>query len=203
VSLSLVVCVSLSQCLSLSQCVSESAGSTRTTGDATFEDISIVTTVDKASPKLALACVEGKNFDKVDIHLTRGDSPTTYYAYELTNVQVVSFEVNGVEPSPDVPTENLSLNYEEIKVLYTEFDPSSGEPTKISGYECNLDKKGNECNEVDIPIVPTPASFDTNTALEIPEWFNTNLEWYKSGLISELEMYDNIFYLLDKEIIHT
>jgi len=46
----------------------------------------------------------------------------TYYAYELKNVLVTSYSVGGSGQSDDVPMEQFSLNYEEIKVTYTEND---------------------------------------------------------------------------------
>ena len=44
----------------------------------------------------------------------------TYYAYELKNVQVTSYQVGGNPESR--PQEQMSLNFEEIKVTYTECD---------------------------------------------------------------------------------
>ena len=46
----------------------------------------------------------------------------TYYAYELKNVQVVSSTISGAVQSDDVPVEEITLNFEEIKVTYTEND---------------------------------------------------------------------------------
>jgi type VI protein secretion system component Hcp len=44
----------------------------------------------------------------------------TYYKYELTNVMVTSYSISGT--GDDIPMEDFSLNYEEIKVTYTEND---------------------------------------------------------------------------------
>ena len=46
----------------------------------------------------------------------------TYYRYELKNVLVTSYSVSGAAQSEDVPSEDFSLNFEEIKVTYTEND---------------------------------------------------------------------------------
>ncbi len=100
-------------------------GSTRRRGDVVLEDIVCMKELDKCSPKLAESVCTGKVFPKVDIQITASYTDSgrvTYYAYELKNVQVVSYNVSGSGQSEDVPAEQVSLNYEEIKVTYTECD---------------------------------------------------------------------------------
>jgi type VI secretion system Hcp family effector len=114
-----------------------------------LEDIVIVRQIDKASPKLAEAICKGTVFPKVEIHLTGPSEGSTcegtFYAYELTNVLITSYKVTGsnplayalIAPAPDTllpysgpfvvqavdaPMEEVSLNFEEIKVTYTECD---------------------------------------------------------------------------------
>jgi type VI secretion system secreted protein Hcp len=98
-------------------------GSTRRGGDVQFEDVHVDKEVDKSSPKLAEAVAKGKVFAKVEIDITASYTDAarvTYYRYELKNVQVTSYQVGG---SPEQrPHESLSLNFEEIKVTYTEMD---------------------------------------------------------------------------------
>ena len=53
---------------------------------------------------------------------TTDEGRVTYYAYELKNVMVTSYNIGGDGQSESVPTENFSLNFEEIKVTYTECD---------------------------------------------------------------------------------
>ncbi|MEX0763521.1 MAG: type VI secretion system tube protein Hcp [Dehalococcoidia bacterium] len=115
-------------------------GAARRRGAPVLEDIIVTKELDKSTPKLAEAIVNGRTFPTVEIHLTRnlGDGvSTTYYAYELKNVRVTSYNIgntrqNDLTPSglphvrtassSGVPTEELSLNFEEIKVTYTEID---------------------------------------------------------------------------------
>ncbi|MDX2451176.1 type VI secretion system tube protein Hcp [Desulfosarcina sp.] len=104
-------------------------GATRRRGDTILDDIGITKELDKSSPKIAEAVCKGKVFPKVEIHLTASYTDAgrvTYYAYELTNAQVLSYNISGSGQSEAVPTEDLSLNFEEIKVTYTEAD-SKGE----------------------------------------------------------------------------
>jgi type VI secretion system secreted protein Hcp len=102
-------------------------GSTRRRGDVVLDDIGLVKELDKSSPKLAEAVCKGKVFPKVEIHVTASYTDAgriTYYAYALKNCQVVSYDVSGSGQAEDVPMENLSINFEEIKVTYTENDAS-------------------------------------------------------------------------------
>ena len=100
-------------------------GPTRRRGDVVLEDVQVVKELDKSSPKIAEAVCKGKVFPKVQIHVTASYTDSgrqTYYAYELKNVQVTSYDISGHGQSEEVPVENFSLNFEEIKVTYTEWD---------------------------------------------------------------------------------
>ena len=100
-------------------------GATRRRGDVILDDITVAKELDKASPKIAESVCKGKVYPKVEIHLTASYTDSgrvTYYAYELTNVLVTSYNVSGSGQSEDVPVEDFSLNFEEIKVTYTEND---------------------------------------------------------------------------------
>jgi type VI secretion system secreted protein Hcp len=126
-------------------------GTTRRTGEVIFDDIVIIKQIDKSSPKLAEAICKGKVFTKVEIHLTGPSEGSTcqgtFYAYELKNVMITSYTVSGSNPlayalvalAPDItmpstgpfivqavdaPLEEVALNFEEIKVTYTECDSS-------------------------------------------------------------------------------
>ena len=100
-------------------------GVTRRRGDVVLEDIMCSKQMDKSSPKLAEAICNGKVFPKVQIHVTASYTDggrVTYYAYELKNVIVSSYQVSGSGQSESVPSDQFSLNFEEIKVTYTEND---------------------------------------------------------------------------------
>ncbi len=98
---------------------SVAAGATQPRTSLTHDDFVLTKSVDKASPKLAEAVCKGKVFPKVEIDLTAtyGGSRATYMKYELKNVRVTSYSVNA-SGSGDVPVENFSLNFEEVKVSY-------------------------------------------------------------------------------------
>jgi type VI secretion system secreted protein Hcp len=117
-------------------------GATRRRGNVVFEDIVVVKELDKASPKLAEAVCKGKVFPKVEIHLTRSNTNTglvTYYTYELNNVLIVGYRIGGGGYSENIPTEEISLSFEEIKVTYTETD-ERGVPRGNVVYEWRVEE---------------------------------------------------------------
>ena len=100
-------------------------GTARRRGDVILDDISVAKLLDKSSPKIAEAVCLGRVFPKVEIELTASYTDAgrvTYYRYELKNVLVTSYSVSGAAQSEEVPAEDFSLNFEEIKVTYTEND---------------------------------------------------------------------------------
>lgn len=104
---------------------SGATGATRRRGDVILEDIRVTKELDKASPKIAESVCKGKVFPKVEIHLTASYTDAgrvPYFKYDLKNVLVTSYNVSGSAQSEAVPTEDFSLNFEEIKVTYTEAD---------------------------------------------------------------------------------
>ena len=105
-----------------------------------FDDIRIVKIIDKASPKLAEAVCMGSVFPTVEIHVTASDlgsGRSTYLAYELGNVLATSYAFGGAAQSEDVPCEEVTLSFEEIKMTYTEFD-TTGKPKGNVEYSWTL-----------------------------------------------------------------
>jgi len=101
------------------------------TGGRHHEPITVTKSIDKASPKLQEASTSGKMFPKVVIEYEEsGDGRTTYLKYELKNVMITSYSMGG-GAAGDVPMEEFSLNYKEIKVTYTkDKDTSKDKPRR-------------------------------------------------------------------------
>jgi type VI secretion system secreted protein Hcp len=99
-------------------------GQTRRRGVATVEDVVCTKEYDKASPKLAESVCTGKVFPKVEIHntATYAENRATFLKYELKNVLVTSQNVSAAGGGDAVPTESFSLNFEEVKQTYVEYD---------------------------------------------------------------------------------
>jgi type VI secretion system secreted protein Hcp len=109
-------------------------GQTRRRGVATVEDVVCTKEYDKSSPKLAEAVCLGKIFPKVEIHntTTYGDgNRAVFMKYELKNVMVSSHNVSAAGHGDAVPTEQMSLNFEEVKQTYVEYDAKGGKKGNV------------------------------------------------------------------------
>jgi type VI secretion system secreted protein Hcp len=107
-------------------------GSENANKPAAFDEITIVKTIDKASPRIAEAVCKGQVFRTVEIHLTAssGAQDVTYFAYELRNVKITSYLVYAAADSQDVPQEQITLSFEQLKAAYTELDSSGNSKSR-------------------------------------------------------------------------
>ena len=98
-----------------------------TAGKANVQDISITKYVDAASPNLALACCNGKHYDKALLTVRKaGEKPVEYLKITMKEVIISSYSTGG-SGGEDRLTENVSLNFAEYKTVYTPQDPT-GKP---------------------------------------------------------------------------
>jgi type VI protein secretion system component Hcp len=87
-------------------------------GAGSLKEFQITRQVDKASPKLALACANGTHFKQATITLRKaGSKPQTYLKYTLTNVIISAYQTGGSGHNV-TPTESLSLNFTKIQISY-------------------------------------------------------------------------------------
>lgn len=109
-------------------------GQSRRRGAVTVEDVVVTKEYDKSSPKLAQAVCEGKVFAKVEIHdtATYGDgNRAVILKYELKNVMVSSHSVMAHSDGDAIPLETMSLNFEEVKQTYVEYDAKGGKKGNV------------------------------------------------------------------------
>ena len=109
-------------------------GQTRRRGVVTVEVVVITKEYDKSSPKLAESVCLGKVFPKVEIHdtTTYGDgNRAVFLKYELKNVMVSSHNVSAAGGGDAVPHESVSLNFEEVKQTYVEYDAKGGKKGNV------------------------------------------------------------------------
>jgi type VI secretion system secreted protein Hcp len=91
-------------------------------GKVSMQDLHFVKQTGKSSPKLLLACCQGKHLPAVQLEVTRPSGEggqNSYLRYKLENVMITSYQVSGDGGS--APTESLSLNF--TKITYTQFVP--------------------------------------------------------------------------------
>jgi len=98
-----------------------SSGSTRQRSSVTCGDVVVVKELDSSTTKLIDAICDGTSFHEVKIDLCTSQgagSRVPYFQWTLKNVRVTQYDVSGVTKDGQVPTESLSLNYEDIKWTY-------------------------------------------------------------------------------------
>ena len=137
--------------------------------------------VDKATPKITEAVVKGKVFPKVEIQYTADDG--TFLAYELTNVMITSYQVNG--DSDSRPVEEIHLYYEKIN--------QNKEPTK------EPEKTTVEPVTPARPTEDIPAREVVQT--RVPTWVQTTASFWVDGDVSDKEFTDGIGYLVKEKVI--
>jgi type VI secretion system secreted protein Hcp len=124
---------------------SNSSGGARSAGRTDHADFSIVKTLDKASPVLALTCSNGKHIPKVTMTLNRatGDKQE-YMKYDMEDVLVTSVRPGGSSKGGDtLPLEEVSFNYGKITWEYTETDHKTGKAGgKITKWWSTVENKG-------------------------------------------------------------
>jgi type VI secretion system secreted protein Hcp len=120
--------------LSYSAGVSQTASASASSGGgasaerADFQDFSVVKTLDKASPKLAVACADGTHIPTVTLELCRaGGDKLKYMEYKLGNCIVSSCRPGGSSGGAEtLPLEEVSFNYGKIEWTYTQQQRADG-----------------------------------------------------------------------------
>jgi type VI secretion system secreted protein Hcp len=92
-------------------------------GKADFQNMSFTKWVDAASTDLMLYCSNGDHFDTAKLIVRKaGKTPLEYLVYEFKKVLVTSVSTGG-SGGEDRLTENLTINFAEVKVSYKEQKP--------------------------------------------------------------------------------
>lgn len=95
-------------------------------GKANFQDISVTKWVDKSSPVLMLYCANGDHFPKAKLTVRKaGKKPLEYIIITMTKVMVTSVSTGG-SGGEDKLTENVSLNFSDVKVEYSKQKDDGG-----------------------------------------------------------------------------
>ncbi|NBC12504.1 MAG: type VI secretion system tube protein Hcp [Gammaproteobacteria bacterium] len=88
-------------------------------GKANFQDISVTKWIDKSSAALMLYCANGDHFPAAKLTVRKaGKTPLEYLIIHMKKVLVTSVSTGG-SGGEDRLTENISLNFAEVKVEYT------------------------------------------------------------------------------------
>jgi len=100
-------------------------------GKVNVQDLSFSKWVDSASPKLMLACCNGKHFDEALLTVRKaGEKPVEYIKIKLTEVLITSISTGG-SGGEDRLTENVTLNFAKVNLDYTPQDDKGAPGTAI------------------------------------------------------------------------
>ena len=102
---------------------------------ADFQDLSIVKTMDKTSPKLAVACADGTHISEVVFELCQaGGNKLKYMEYKLIDCIVSSVQTDGsAQGDETLPLEIVSFNYSRIEWTYTQRKPDGSNGGNVTG----------------------------------------------------------------------
>jgi len=93
-------------------------------GKVQMQDFHFVKTVDKAGPKLFLACAEGEHIKSALLTCRKaGKEQQEYLKITLTDLLVSSYHISGSDGADIVPSEEVALNFTKIKIEYKEQKP--------------------------------------------------------------------------------
>lgn len=115
-----------------------SGGSGLGAGKVHFQDFHFTKMVDKATPKLFLACASGKHIPKLTLSIVKpsADKPATYMKYTFFDVFCDSF-VNSADPL----VEEVSFTYQKINMEYTPISVDGKSLDKIpAGWDLKMNK---------------------------------------------------------------
>jgi type VI secretion system secreted protein Hcp len=101
-------------------------------GKCNVQDLSFTKYIDKSSPDLMLACCNGKHYsDALLIVRKAGEKPLEYVKITMTEVMITAVSTGG-SGGEDRLTENVTLNFAQVKVEYVEQTPTGGTGDKPS-----------------------------------------------------------------------
>jgi len=90
-------------------------------GKVSMQDFHFVMDVNKASPKLFLACARGDHIPKAVLTCRKaGKEQQEFMKVTMNDVLVSSFQTGGSGGGGTVPTEQISLNFAKIEFEYKE-----------------------------------------------------------------------------------
>src|SRR5712692_3292016 len=111
-------------------------------GKVAMQDFHFVMRVNKASPKLMLACATGEHIKKAVLTCRKaGKEQQEFLKIELDDLLIASYQTGGSGHSDIVPTDQVSLNFAKILFEYKEqkADGTLGPPVK-AGYDLKANK---------------------------------------------------------------
>jgi type VI secretion system secreted protein Hcp len=129
----------LSYSFGASQMGTHSTGGGGGAGKVSMQDFHFTMHINKATPKLLLACASGEHIKKAVLTCRKaGKEQQEFLKVTFTDLLVSSYNTGG---SSDIPMEQISLNFAKIEFEYKEQKPDGtlGGAVK-AGYDLKLNK---------------------------------------------------------------
>jgi len=115
----------------MSNAGSAHAGGGAGAGKVNVQDLKFTKWVDKATPKLALACCSGKHFKDATLVVRKaGEKPVEYLKIKMDKVFISSISTGG-SGGEDRLTENVTLNFSKVSLDYIPQDDKGASGTAI------------------------------------------------------------------------
>ena len=107
-----------------SQPAAASSGAGSAAGRVTMQDFHFTMHVNKASPRLFLACANGARIKNAVLTVRHsGENQVEFLKWTLTDITVASYQTATSVPSGDPPTDQVSLRFTKIETEYTRIKP--------------------------------------------------------------------------------
>ena len=111
-------------------------------GKATFQDLSIVHRIDKASPQLLRACATGKHLPEATItHRKAGKGQQEYLIVKMNDVVVTGVVHSGNAGQQEATSETVSLTFAKVDF---EYRPQKADGSLDTGVQFKYDLKSNK-----------------------------------------------------------
>jgi type VI secretion system secreted protein Hcp len=126
-----------------SQSGTSAAGGGGGAGKVHMQDFHFTMGVNKATPKLFLACASGQHIPKAVLTCRKaGTDQQEFLLYTFSDLLVSSYQTGGSGGSDVIPVEQISFNYAKVEVEYKEqkADGTLAGPVK-AGWDLKANKK--------------------------------------------------------------
>ncbi|HEV8290427.1 MAG TPA: type VI secretion system tube protein Hcp [Tepidisphaeraceae bacterium] len=126
-----------------SQSGTHSGGGGGGAGKVSMQDFHATMKMNKATPKLMLACANGEHFPKATLTCRKaGKEQQEYFKIIMSDLLVSSYQTGGSAGADMVPIDQFSLNFAKIEFEYKEQDAKGNLGAAIkSGYDLKANKK--------------------------------------------------------------
>ena len=116
-----------------SQSATRQHGTGGGSGQANVGDISISKYMDKATPIMYKALLDGKHFNKgkITVRKVTGGKPLDYLTIEMDEIIISSYQTGGGSGSDDRIYENMTLNFRAFKMEYIVQEGSGAGTAKV------------------------------------------------------------------------